>query len=275
VTRNEQPNNRRDSFPASQIVRMIQRIAPLLLVAATLSATAQAFTVTPQGMMALHRTAPSTSSLFDVIRAAELDNAVDEGEGGVRLAMESAIKIIGVVEHKPGSANPKPSQLLRYTQVQQVSEDQLKAAPIRIVCTGIGKELYKDPGETTIKEVTYAPLDAVRDALNAAGSTQDAEMLVINFLGGDDLQMMEVLEAVEELVLDLDAKTNAKISFNSLCHKMFPEEKATLTVAALTSGKDGETPLRGVAKSLAAGEVYFHDGMYYTVTEEDINDALE
>jgi hypothetical protein len=253
---------------------MIRRIAHLLLVAAILSATAQAFTVTPQ-VLALHRTSPSTSSLFDVIRASELDNAVDEGEGGVRLAIESAIKIIGVVEHKPGSANPKPSNLLRYTQVQQVSEDQIKAAPIRIVCTGIGKEFYKDPGETTVKEVTYAPLDAVRDALNAAGSTQDAERLVINFLGGDDLQMSEVLQAAEELVLDLDVKTSAKLSFNSLCYKIFPEEKATLTVVALTGGEDGETPLRGVAKSLAAGELYFHDGMYYSVTEEDKTNALE
>jgi hypothetical protein len=253
---------------------MIRQIAPILplIVAAALSATTQAFTVT-----SLRRTATSTSSLSDVIRAAELDNVIDDGEGGVKLARESAIKIIGVVDHKPGSAKPKPSKLLRYTQVQEVSEDQVKAAAIRIVCTGRGTEFYKDPGETTIKDVTYAPLDAVRNALNAAGSTQDADTLVLNFLGGDDLQMMEVLEAAEKLVLDLDVKTSAKISFNSLCYKIFPLEKATLSVVALTGGKDGgETPLlRGVAKSLAAGEVYFFDGMYYTVTEEDKTDAVE
>jgi hypothetical protein len=255
---------------------MIQQIAYLLpiLLAVTISAPARAFTVKAQ---VTKRASPSksTSSLFDVIRSSELDNAVDEGEGGVRLAMESAIKIIGTVEHKPGSATPKPSNLLRYTQVQQVSEDQVKDAPIRIVCTGRGKELYKDPGETTIKEVTYAPLDAVRDALNAAGSTQDAEALVINFLGGDDLQVLEVLEAAQELVLDLDVKTSAKISFNSLCYKTFPLEQATLTLVALSGGKDGEAPSRGVAKSLAAGEVYFQDGKYYTVVEEDKTDALE
>ena len=257
------------------MTRRLVYLRILLGVAATLSTTAQAF-VSPRVMKGLYEsTLTSTSSMFDVIRATDINLKVDEGAGGVRLAQESAIKLIGEVKHKPGSAEPKISALLRYTRLQQVSEDQVKAAAIRIVCTGRGKELYKDPGETTIKEVTYAPLDAVRDALIAAGSTQDAETLVINFLGGDDLQVLEVLEAAEELVLDLDVKTSTKISFNSLCYKDFPLEQSTLTVVALTGNQDeNNVSLSGVDKSLSAGEVYFLDGTYYTVSEDDKTDAV-
>lgn len=206
-----------------------------------------------------------------VIRAEDDDFSLDPNSGGIGLAKESVIKITGEVIHKPGAANPKPSELLRYTKLHELSESQVSIQSI--VCTGRGKELFKDPGETTNKEVTYAPLDAVRDAMNAAGTTQEAEKLVINFAGGDDLQIMEVMNAIEQLVLNLDVKTSTKISFNSICHKTFPLELAYLTVVAL-GNSDGEESLAGAEKALANGEVYFHDGKYYTLAEEDINAAV-
>ncbi|CAB9522660.1 expressed unknown protein [Seminavis robusta] len=241
------------------------------LLAATLVAAAGAFTSPQLHAVNFHQ----QTSLFAVIRGDEINNAVSEGAGGVHLARDSAIKITGEVKHKPGSANPKPAELLRYTQFQQVSDDL--ASSVKIVCTGRGTEVYRDPGDSTVKDVAYAPHDAVRDALNAAGSTQDADRLVINFLGGDDLQVMEVLEAVEQLVLNLDVKTKTKITFNSLCHGAFPMEQAALTVVKVEDDSDSEgaEQLKGVEKALADGEVYFQDGKYFTVVKEDITDAVE
>jgi len=216
---------------------------------------------------------------MSVIRGEE-ENATpfDAGAGGVRLAQQSAIKVSGEVKHKPGSANPKPLELLRYTKLQQVDERIVLGgeATFKIVCTGRGIENFKDPGDTTEKEVTLAPLDAVRDAMISAGTTQDVDILVCNFLGGDDLMIMEIMNAVEQLVLNLDVKTNTKISFNSLCHTSFPMGETTLMVVGMNdnaSSSDGND-LRGAQASLAKGEVYFHDGNYYTVAKEDIDSAV-
>lgn len=251
-------------------MRIIGRLLPLLsLVMAT-----AAFTLQPPVVQRTNTALYGINEDGYVIRAGENDFALDPNTGGVGLAAESAIKVTGDVKHKPGSANPKPAELLRYTQLQEVSEDQVSSSSSRIVCTGRGQELYKDPGSTPNKEIILAPLDAVRDALNAAGSTQDAEQLVVNFLGGDDLQVLEVLQAIEQLVLNLDVKTSTKIGFNSLCHTSFPMEQASLTLVALNKGGSDEG-LNGVAKALADGEVYFQDGKYYTVAKEDISTVLD
>lgn len=210
--------------------------------------------------------------LYNVIRAETNDFGLDPNTGGVGLAAESVIKVAGEVKHKPGSARSEPAGLLRYNKLQEVSESQVNSAIQSIVCTGRGKEYFSEVGETTSKEVVYAPLDAVRDALNAAGSTQDVGKLVINFLGGDDLQILQVLSAVEQLVLNLDVKTSTKVSFNSLCHTSFPVAQSSVTLVATNGQADAE--LSGTEQALANGEVYFQDGKYYTVSKEDINAAV-
>ena len=215
---------------------------------------------------------PTESSLLKaVIRGDDLDlDIIDWSQGGVGLAEASVIKIIGTIQHSPGKANPTPTDMIRYTGVREVSSDKLNG---RIVCTGRGVELYKDPGEGTAKEVTLAPLDAVRDSMQGMGTTQDAAKVVINFLGGDDLQMREVLDACEQMVLNLDVKTGAKISFNSIAYKDFPADQAWLTVVDLPEVSDAQD-LRGEEKALAEGEIYFFDGKYYTVIKEDITTAV-
>lgn len=217
--------------------------------------------------------------LNSVIKGEDVDaETPDPGMGGVRLAQESAVKVFGTVKHKPGSADPKPMDLLRYTRLREVSEaDISKYDGVKIVGFGMGKELYKDPGSGFENDITLAPLDAVRDATMGLGSTQDAEKVVINFLGGDDLQMMEVLDAIQQMVINLDVKTSTKIDFNSVSHNSVPLERAAITVIALTKkGSDGdsEEKLRGIDKPISEGELYFLDGKYFTVVEEDINNAV-
>ena len=226
-------------------------------------------------------TTTATSRRYMSVIRGEDENAVpfDAGAGGVRLAETSAIKVSGEVNHKPGSANPKPSELLRYTKLQEILKDDEARlmSGIKIVCTGRGTENFADPGTGTAKEVTLSPLDAVRDAtLNAMTTAQDVDRIVINFLGGDDLMIMEVMAAVEQLVLNLDVKTRTKISFHSLCHTSLPAGQTTLTVVGLMNDSNSEEQgtLRGVEASVANGEVYFRDGSYFTVVKEDIDAAV-
>ena len=208
-----------------------------------------------------------------VIKSEDIDFEFDEGAGGVRLAEESVIKVTGQVKHKPGKADPRLRDLLRYDRLNAVEEASVAAAGCEILGTGRGAELYKDPGETVEAQVTLAPHDAVRDCLMGVGSCQDYESVALNFCGGSDAQVLEVLDAVRELVLDLDVKTKAQIAFHSISHSQFPDGKSYLTVVALP--EDASTGgLKGVERSLAAGEVYFVDGQYWTVSEDDRNNAV-
>lgn len=211
--------------------------------------------------------------LGPVITADEIDFDFDVGQGGVRLAEESVIKITGSIKHKPGKAEPEVKDLLRYTELSLVSEADLPKDNFKIIATGRGKELYKNPGESTESVIIYAPSDAVRDALFGAGAASDCARIVVNFAGGDDLQVLEVLEAVEKLVLGLDAVTKSVITFNSISHNSLPMGQATVTVVGLgeenTSGG-----LKGTQKSMSNGEVYFVDGKYWTVTADSLNTAV-
>lgn len=219
----------------------------------------------------------STWELNEVIQGAEVQSeTIDAGQGGVSLAEESAIKIKGDVKHKPGKADAAPEELLRYTKLTSVSEGQaqevLKKTGSKIICTGQGKEFYRDPELTVEKFVQYAPLEAIKDAFAGAAPAIDCDKLVFNFLGGDDLMMGEVLQATNELVVMLDINTKAKISFNSLCIASVPEGTCAVTVVSV--GEDGDD-FSGADKSIAAGEVYVQDGKWWTVDETDINTAIE
>jgi hypothetical protein len=223
------------------------------------------------------------NTALSVIKSEEMDFERDIGRGGVRLAQESAVKMVGQVKHKPGvSATPVMQELIRYTTVSSLEEisvkDQLQTMGATIVCTGQGKELYADPGTTAEVRVVLAPAEAVRSALSGAGSAGSAmacDKLVINVAGGDDLQVKEVMDALEELVMDLDIPTNAKIVFNSLSHSSFPMLAATITAVALPEQAEASSgDKQGAEKSVAEGEVYLSEGKWYTVVQEDINTAV-
>jgi hypothetical protein len=200
----------------------------------------------------------------------------DRGQGGVRLAQESVIKITGTVKHTPGSADAEPMDLMRYNNLKKVEEshvnDVLKKIGASIICKGAGKELYKDPGQDTIKEVRLSPSEAIKDALKEAGSAMQAQKLVFNFLGGDDLMMKEICDATNDLVLQLDVATKAKIAFNSICHMSVPSGSCSVTVVAM--GEENGDELEGADKSVANGEVYYRDGNWFTVEESEMITSL-
>lgn len=216
--------------------------------------------------------------LNDIIEAQTTDFVEnDEGPGGVKLAKESAIKIVGDIQHKPGKAESLPRDLVRYNNLKTVEEPMvqnvLKTVGSTILCSGQGVELYKDPGQTTVKNVNYAPIEAIKDAITNAASAMESDTLVFNFLGGDDLMLGEVMDAGSELVLNLDIPTKTKISFNSLSHKTIPKGTCTVTVVSVGSQSNGS--LSGVEKAVALGEVYTRDGTWFAVEESDINTANE
>eukprot|EP00980_Cylindrotheca_fusiformis_P004035 scaffold880_cov132-Cylindrotheca_fusiformis.AAC.31 len=226
-------------------------------------------------MPALQR--PNVWPLREVIEGEDIESEpFDEGSGGVRLAQESAIKITGEVKHKPGEADARPMELLRYKNLQRVDESTidtvLEKTGSKVVCTGQGVELYKDPGDTLDIVVKLAPLEAIKDAVAGSSFSVESDSLVFNFLGGDDLMMGEVLDAANELVVKMDIPTKAKISFNSLCHDSIPAGTCTVTVVSLGNGQlDGS---EGVEAAVASGEVYLRDGVWWTVQESEINTAV-
>jgi len=215
--------------------------------------------------------------LNDVIEAQTEDYVPnEEGLGGVKMAKESAVKIVGDIQHKPGNAETFPRDLLRYNNLNAVEESMvqnvLQTVGSTILCSGQGVELYKNPGQQTIKEVDYAPIEAIKDAITNAASAMESDSLVFNFLGGDDLMLGEVMDAGSELVLALDIPTKTKISFNSLSHKTIPSGTCTVTVVSV--GNQANDSLSGVEKAVAQGEVYTRDQTWYTVEESDINTSV-
>jgi hypothetical protein len=200
----------------------------------------------------------------------------DRGQGGVRLAQESVIKITGSVKHAPGSSDAQPMDLMRYNNMKKVEEsyvnDVLKKVGASILCKGSGNEMYKDPGQDTVKDIRLSPSEAIKDALKEAGSAMQAQKLVFNFLGGDDLMMMEVCDATNHLVLQLDVATKAKIAFNSLCHTSVPSGTCSVTVVAM--GEENGDELKDAEKSVANGEVYYCDGNWFTVEESEMNTSM-
>lgn len=222
-------------------------------------------------------------SVINSLEDAELN--FDEGMGGVRLAKESALKLSGTVQHKPGSAIAKLSDFKRYRSVSHVDSkivDKLTKHSDSKVCSilsvGHGQELYKSPGSTTQKEVFLAPIEAIKDALLASPSAMSMDTLVFNFLGGPDMQLKEVMDASQQLTLMIDIKTKAKVIFHALSHQQFEERTVSVTVVGWSTeeGQANSADLFGVERAVASGEIYeAKDGKYYTVIETDINTDVE
>ena len=225
---------------------------------------------------ALHSTSADGKPVSTVISPDDVDFQFDTGLGGVRLAEESYLKMNGSIKHKGGSATASFQDLLRYTDVREVPEsqvmEQLENLGAKVICTGRGQELYKDPGSGTDKVVILGPLDAAEDAGKGAVPAAEAAEVVINVIGGEDLQILEVKDAMELLVPKL-VIGKAKVRFHSLSFSSFPLGQVTITAVALPEDASSNG-LHGVEKAIADGEVYYQDGHWWTVVEQDINTAL-
>ena len=209
-----------------------------------------------------------------VIRGIQQDEEIiDFQQGGVRLALEQVVVVDATIH--PGT-EPELVGLQRYTTWKEVSQDMLTGT---IVATGRGLELYADPGTTTIKSVQYAPDDAMKDAMaTLAGSAMDFDAIHINFCGGDDLQVFEVLEACQTFVLNGNVNPKAKVFSHSLSYKELAMGEATVTIIGIkdqASNNEATAALTGAAKTVAQGQVYWAKGKYWTVEEENINTDTE
>lgn len=224
---------------------------------------------------------PTSSRLFEFIKGEGFgEEPFDENEGGVGLAKRSAIKIIGVSSKGKGS---DAQELVRYESIQEldagVVTSIIEKADCQLLCSGSGRELYQDPGSSIRVEdrvIRLAPVEAAKEALSSIASAvtigEDAKSVVMNFLGGDDVIIGEVLEACDLLVEGLDYPAKTKVKFNSISFEKIPADACSVTVV-VSAGKTGG--LEGVDESVARGELYIHDGKWFTVAEGDITTATK
>jgi hypothetical protein len=221
----------------------------------------------------------------------------DTGRGGVRLAQESVIQIVGRFD--PEADEIELSDLFRYTQVTEITADDAASmlATANILYTGSGVEYYQHPDDIngTTAEVRFAPTEAVLNALNhgqkfvastKSGGDDHWQRISINFCGGKDAQVLEVLEAGAEFARLLREEKrivthSTIIEFRSISDEAFPVEASCVTVVAVRDDVDNADDPKGQAVATAAaigrGEVYRSQatGKYYTLLAEHINTAVE
>lgn len=252
-------------------------IAAAVSVAALATTTVSSFSINNSPLKLSTHITSSSSSLYGLIRGEDVDaEALGEDEGGVGLALRTAVKISGKCQKGQCDAQ----ELLRYEKMQEVemsvAQSIMEKSGCTLLCSGMGKELFQDPGSSTRYEdkvVKLAPIEAAKAALASAVAAvpSDTKYVVMNAAGGDDLIIGEVLEACSMLANELGLQdSKAKVTFNSISFNTFAEETCSITVVACGGNAAG---LEGVDESIAKGELYVYDGKWFTVTEGDISTA--
>ena len=188
------------------------------------------------------------TQLHAYIEADLSEEGLDPKGGGLGLAMDNGILISGSVDKK-GTAIAK--EMNHYSKVIKSDISSLGA---KVLCKGEGVELYKDPGLATEKLITFSPHSAVEDALSAIESQDKDGSIFINFAGGDDLMVHEVLEGVQMMVEGMNLSSN--VEFRSLCEPTFSERKCDVAVVSVSGDSNGQ--------------IYYNGGEWYTLSEDDI-----
>lgn len=264
----------------------------------------------------IDRTSSSTTTAINLIKGeAYGSEPFDENEGGVGLAKRSVVKISGVTTYSSAgdgsssssNSNSEARELVRYSKLHELDDitaikSMLEKMNCQLLYAGKGIELYQDPGKSyriEEKVIQLAPIMAVKDALLASSSSTASsstsismsggdtdnddgydDELVINFLGGDELIIGEVMEACNLLVNELDesilrryTKKEKIVKFNSISYAQIPSDVCYVTVIAVGGGgrhRSGDgLDGGGVDESIAKGEIYIQDGKWWTVFEED------
>lgn len=200
---------------------------------------------------AVFRTA---TPLCAYIESDSVDEEMDPKANGMGLALDSAILVSGGVDKK-GVAIAK--EMKHYSKVTKSDSSNLVG---KVICKGEGQEIYKDPGLSTEKIIALAPLTAVENALKTLESNEKSGNIYINFAGGDDLMVHEVLDGVGNMVSALELSSN--IEFRSLCEPSFPMEKCGVAVLSF----DGDS---------SEGQLFYNEGEWYTLLEDDVVSILD
>ncbi len=200
---------------------------------------------------------PSSSStrLQGYIAADSTDEVYDERAGGVGFAMDNAIFISGDVD-KNGVAVAR--DMKHYSKIS--SCDISSMSNVDVIGKGDGIEVYEDPGLSTVKSITLAPIDAVEGMLSDlnTGASLDGKKVLINFAGGDELMVHEVLDGVQKSVSGIEAMNvkNKDIEFRSISDEQFPVDKCGVAAIAVSDSSEGN--------------IFYIGGEWYTVSEDDV-----
>ena len=254
---------------------------PILLVSTIVAYTPRACSFSLSTSCTRRPVRSSTGLTAGIITADAVDVdevPPDENAGGVGLAKRTAVKISGVSRK---GENSEAQDLIRYKKMRELDVAEAKSileeAGCQLLCVGAGKEIYEYLGSANLpfeNNIVLAPTDATRNALASVASEltirEDVKSVTMNFLGGDELILGEVMEACDLLVNDLDLPPKAKVKFNSVSFGEIPTDVCTVTVVASTDSLDG---LKGTGESVARGELYVRDGQWFTVTQGDIETA--
>lgn len=280
----------------STIMTLVVRIAAIVV---ALACRASSFSPATTNNHLTHLSLPSSSSsrLFSLIKGeAYGSEPFDENEGGVGLAKRCAVKIVGRSSGggKKGSTtsgvggNIEAQELYRYERLTPLDQTAIsksiaegKYGDIQLLCSGMGKELYVDPGSSyrvEDKVIKLAPIEAVKNALSSKTWTDTdskSSMMVFNFLGGDELIIGEVLMACDMLVDGLNLPATMKVKFNSISYADVPSDECHVTVLSVGGIGDGvggasSSEEADIDQSVAKGELYDRDGKWFTVARKDM-----
>jgi len=241
------------------------KLTSMVLVVAANSFMCNAFTSSTYSDIRITSRSSSVSpqtKLWGVIEPDVIDEIIDDGMGGVRLVRESAILLQGNVI----KSIPDATDLKRYKELTLISEEEamekMDKAGMFIICSGSGKELYQDPGQSTMQNIVLAPIDAASKALATSPDEkklESAKIVQLNFVGGNQLMVNEVLKGVELLASELGfVSTKTEVTFNSLCHHSFPDTEVSVVVI-------------GMSENTVEKNVFFHQGKWWTLLEDNID----
>lgn len=198
----------------------------------------------------------TTTTPSAYIESNSVDEEIDPKGAGLGLAIDNAILISGSVD-KMGTAIAK--EMSHYTKVIKADVSSLGG---KVICKGDGQEIYQDPGLSTEKIIALAPITAVDNALDSVALNEEngeKGKLFVNFAGGDDLMVHEVLGGVQKMVSALGF--SAKVEFRSLCEPSFPMEKCGVVAVVVDDSSDGQ--------------IFYNEGTWYTILEDDIISSTE
>ena len=182
-----------------------------------------------------------------LIEVKDVEEEIVIEESAIDLTLNTANVMIGTVE----AGNAVPNDFRRFNDVSPLSN----LDGVSILCKGEGTENYVDPGESTEKIVTLAPLEAASQAIKSIQKAPaNVKKTYINVAGGDDLMIHEVMDAIKLLTSELEEST---YEFRSLCHSNFPLGECGIAVIATTDD--------------SSGEVYLNGGKWWTLLEKDLN----